>query len=321
MMRNAINDFAKQFEWTPEIQNAGNLVKMEKFILCGMGGSHLAAGLLKALKPELPLVIHQDYGLPELAEEDLRQSLVIASSYSGNTEEVLESYRQAKAKGLKLAVISIGGKLIDLAKQDEVPYIQMPDQGIQPRSALGFSFRALLALMGEDGLMSKSRELVNLVPADFEASGQMLAQKTEGRVPVIYASAKNLSVAYNWKIKLNETGKVPAFYNVFPELNHNEMTGFDVADSTKKLSEGFFFILLKDTDDNLRVQKRMGILEKLYRERGLNLETVILSGKSRMEKIFSALIIADWFALHTAEKYGVESEQVPMVEEFKRLIE
>ena len=128
-------------------------------------------------------------------------------------------------------------------------------------------------------------------------------------------------LAHNWKIKFNETGKVPAFCNVFPELNHHEMTGFDVQDASRHLSEKFHFVFLKDDDDHPQVQKRMDITAKLYRDRNLPVEILMLQGQSRVEKMFSSLVLADWTAYHTGEGYGLETEQVPMVEEFKGLIQ
>jgi glucose/mannose-6-phosphate isomerase len=131
---------------------------------------------------------------------------------------------------------------------------------------------------------------------------------------------RNHGIARNWKIKFNETGKIPAFYNSLPELNHNEMTGFDVADASRALSEHFYFLILKDPEDNPRIHKRMEILEKLYADRGLSVETITLEGDAAFYKAAVALMIADWAAFYTAEGYGLESEQVPMVEEFKKLI-
>jgi glucose/mannose-6-phosphate isomerase len=122
-------------------------------------------------------------------------------------------------------------------------------------------------------------------------------------VPVIYSSSSNLSIAYNWKIKINETGKTPAFYNIFPELNHNEMNSFDVKDSTKELSNKFYFIILKDVEDDSRILKRMDVLEKLYKDRGLQVQTIELTGKNVLHKIFSSIVFADWVAYHTALQY------------------
>ncbi len=320
-MKDAIFGFNKQFVYQPKIDNKQKLKKYKKFVVLGMGGSHLAADVLGSYNPGLSLVIHSDYGLPLLPVAEMKQSLIIASSYSGNTEEVIEGFEQARKKKLPLAVIAVGGKLLDLAKKYNVPYIELPNTGIQPRSALGFSFVALLALMGEKKALNEAKNLTkNLNPKKLEAAGKRLAEKLRGTVPVIYTSTRNKAVAYNWKIKLNETGKIPAFYNVIPEMNHNEMTGFDVADTTKNFSQNFSFLFLTDTADHVRNSKRLKILEKLYKQRGLKTHMVPLTGKTPLQKIFSSLLLADWTAVYLAEHYGLESEQVPMVEEFKKMI-
>lgn len=321
-MYETIKNFNKQFEYEPQIENAAALKPAAKFLVIGMGGSHLAVDLLKVWNPALNVLIHSDYGLPTISDEDLRGRLIILSSYSGNTEEVLSAFEEARGKDLSLAVLSIGGKLIDLAKKNALPYIQMPDTGIQPRSALGFTLMALLKLMNQQQTIEEASQLSSMLkPVEFESQGRELAERLKGFVPVIYSSSRNLPIAYNWKIKFNETGKIPAFYNVFPELNHNELTGFDVVDATRNLSKNFYFLLLEDDSDNPKIKKRMQILAKLYRDRGLKIEFVkLISGSNAFYKIFSSLILADWTAYYTAKSYGVESEQVPMVEEFKKLI-
>lgn len=320
-MEDAIRDFAKQFAYEPVIEHADALEGKPRFLVVGMGGSHLGGDMLLRLKPELPLRVHMDYGLPTLPPGELEESLVICSSYSGNTEEVLEAYEAAKKQGLALAVIAVGGKLIEWAKRDGTPYIHMPDIGIQPRSALGFSTLAHLKLLQEDALLAELSALADILkPEAIEPAGDALAKKIKDHVPVIYASLTNWTLAWNWKIKFNETGKIPAFYNVFSELNHNEMTGFDVKESSTHLSDRFFFIILKDSEDHPKIQKRMDVLKKLYEDRGLPVEMTALAGATTGEKMFSSLVLADWTAVKSAGLYGLESEQVPMVEEFKKLI-
>jgi len=220
-----------------------------------------------------------------------------------------------------MAVISAGWRLLEIAKHDKLPHIELPDTGIQPRMATGFSFLALLALMRKKNELAEARTLAGaLTPAEYEEAGKALAERIRGKVPIIYASRRNRGLSYNWKIKFNETGKIPAFANVLPELNHNEMTGFDVGDSTRALSEKFHFIFLRDSADNEKIQKRMDVLGKLYRDRGLPVEEVAVAGDTPYLKIFSSLILADWTAFYTGEAYGVETDAVPMVEEFKKAI-
>lgn len=318
-----IKNFHKQFEYQPVIENVKRLAlgKVEGFIIAGMGGSHLSADLIKVWRPDFPLQVWMNYGLPPLPKKELKESLIIASSYSGNTEETISVLVAARKNKLAAAVVSSGGKLIRMAKKYKIPYVEMPKMGIQPRLALGQSLKALFALMGEKkALREVSLLSKTLKPARYEAQGRNLARVLRGDVPIIYASERNRALAYNWKIKFNETGKIPAFYNVLPELNHNEMTGFDVIESTKQVSKNIHFVFLKDNDDHPRIIKRMNILEGLYRDRGFNVEVFMLRGNNAFEKIFSSLVLADWASYFTAKFYGAEPEQVPMVEEFKRLI-
>ncbi|MFA6551082.1 MAG: SIS domain-containing protein [Patescibacteria group bacterium] len=319
MMQDAINNFPKQFAWTPKIVNKDKFKKHKQFILLGMGGSHLAADLILAYDPAINLKIHSDYSLPKISEKELQKSLIIASSYSGNTEEVIDGLETALEKNLAVAVIAVGGKLLAIAKEKNLPYVQIPDTGIQPRAALGYSAQAILKLIGAREALKETKSLKkNLRPGDFEQAGRELAEKLNGRVPVIYAAARNRAVAMNWKIIFNETGKIPAFYNVAPELNHNEMTGFDVKGATKNLSEKFYFIFLRDSADEPRNLKRLEILQKLYQDRGLTVEIIELTGENFWQKAFRSLLLADWAAVYLAQGYGMDPEQVPMVEEFKR---
>jgi len=307
--------------YQPEIENQENLIKKSGLVIVGMGGSNLAPGLLQIWKPNLNITIWRDYGLPDWTPEKLKDKLIVLSSYSGNTEETIDAFKTARERNLPMAVISTGGKLLSLAIENSVPYIKLPDTGIQPRSALGLSVKAFLKLMGEEGELEKINELAeSLKPKDYEKDGKMLAEKVKNHIPVIYASKCNSSLAYGWKIKFNETGKIPAFYNVFPELNHNEMNGFDVKNANKALCNKFYFIFLKDKEDDPRILKRMEVLEKLYEQRGLRIEKLELGEGNVWRKIFSSLVLADWTAYYTALEYGLESEQVSMVEEFKKLI-
>jgi len=320
-MYEAIKNFNKQFLYEPKIENGEILKEKSSFIVVGMGGSALAAKLLKTWKPGLDMIIRTDYGLPDLPLKELKNKLIILSSYSGNTEEVIDAFQKAKENNLNIAVIATGGKLLSLAIENNIPYVKLPDTGIQPRSALGFSLKAFLKLIGEEDELKKVSVLATtLNPADFEKDGKILAEKMKNHVPIIYASSRNSSLAYNWKIKLNETGKIPAFYNVFPELNHNEMNSFDVNDSTRELCGKFYFIFLKDMEDNPKILKRMEVLEKLYKNSNLPVETIELKEKDFWLKIFSSLILADWVAYYTALQYGLEPEQIPFAEKFKKLV-
>lgn len=321
LMESNTNSLSNQFNFVPVVENESKLIMPDSFVVCGMGGSHLAAGILKIYNPSLNIYIHRDYGLPQISAMRFKNSLFIASSYSGNTEEVLDFAEKALSSGYNVAAIAIGGKLIDFAKENKLPYIQIPDTGIQPRNALGFSLVSLSKLIEGDEAVEELHKLGKQLDQNkWQEVGKELATELNGKIPVVYSSRRNLPIAYNWKIKFNESAKIPAFYNVLPELNHNEMTGFDVIDSTKSLSDKFYFVFLEDSDDEPRIMRRMEVMKKLYEDRALPVKVIQLAGASTFEKIFNSLMLADWVALELAKNYGTEPVQVPMVEEFKKLI-
>lgn len=321
MMEEAIKNFPKQFTYEPIIENGILLSGFVSFAVVAMGGSALAAEILKTGRSEIDLVIHKDYGLPLINSREPVNRLIILISYSGNTEEVISAFHEALDKKLLFVVIAAGGQLIELAKQNSIPFVRIPDVGIQPRMAVGFLLKALMKVIGDIAGLEEIKKLELILDVgSCDADGKALADNLRDEVPIIYASRRNESIARNWKIKFNETGKIPAFYNIFPELNHNEMTGFDVIPSTRALSAPFHFIFLKDSSDGERILKRMDVCERLYKDRGLSTSVVQVVGADRWSGIFSSLLKADWTAYYLARHYGADPEQVPMVEEFKKLI-
>ncbi len=321
MAKEAIENFSKQLEYEPQIENADSFKAKNKFVVVGMGGSNLTPGLLKVWKPELDVVIHRDYGLPEMSEEELKDRLIVISSYSGKTEETLDAFNEGLKRKLDMIAITTGGKLLDLAKENDIPYILMPDIGFHPRFAIGFSLMAMAKAFNEEGAIKELKTLAeSLTPSDYEEKGKYIAEKVKNKIPVIYSSRINLPITYCWKIKFNEIAKTPISYNVFPELNHNEMVGLDSRSSRELLADKLQFILLKDNDDDARVQKRFDVTAKLYKGRGFSAEIVEIEGDSKWQKIVGSLLTADWASSHLAEMYGVDPDDTSMIEDFKKSV-
>jgi glucose/mannose-6-phosphate isomerase len=319
-MKEAIKGFINQLKFKPIIENKENLISAKKFIVSGMGGSHLAADLLKIWNPSFDLIVHHDYGLPTVSD-DLKKYLIIISSYSGNTEEAIDGFKEAISKNLSVACVSIGGELLELAKKYKKPYVQIPDTGIEPRSALGFSAVCLLKLMDQEKALLEINKITNNLDMEkLEKEGKKLAQRLNKFIPAIYTSTKNGPIGYNWKIRFNETGKIPSFCNILPELNHNEMVGFDREKDTRGLSDNFYFIFLRDEEDHPRVKIRMDVLRDIYQEKDLTVELIELKGENVWEKIFSSLLLADWTAFYTAEQYQLEAQETEIITRFKNII-
>ncbi len=320
-MKEDIQNFPKQLQFSPEIKNKEKWNEFENYVLIGMGGSHLQGDVFKAIYPDFPLLLHQNYGLPFL--RDAQKTGFIAASYSGNTEEVLDAYNMALSSNFPVAVVSKGGKLLADAKEKELPYIELPQDKIEPRIGIGYTYKSLLKMVNGDGPMKDSKEAVeNLerMQPDLEKNAKDLVSSLENRIPIIYATQKNSIIAGMWKINFNETTKIPSFYNVVPELNHNEMTGFDVIPSTEKLSEKMIFILLVDREDHPKNQKRLKVLREVLEKRNLEVLEVKVEGVSRTEKVFSGILFSEWMAYYMAHFYNTNYANSPMVEEFKKMI-
>lgn len=317
IMRETLQRFQEQFNWDPIVEHNEVLRAYSNYCVIGMGGSHLGPWLLKKYGNITNLTIHRDYGIPALAPD----TLVILSSYSGGTEEVLDAGREALRNGLPTAAISTGGKLMQFATEHAIPFVRIPETGLEPRMAIGFSMLGIARLMANTELEQSVRTAgLATDPMAGEKDGARIGSILRGKIPLIYSSAQNIPLAYRWKIELNETAKIPAFCNTFPELCHNELSGFDVVDATRPLSEKMHGIFLEDLSDHARVRVRMRVAGDVLFEHGVPVERVQLTG-SGFEKAFRSALLADWVSLSLAEHYGVPNPETPLIADFKRRID
>lgn len=288
-------------------------------LLAGMGGSWMAGALARdAGLARVPIVIHRGYDLPSGVARD---TLVIASSFSGNTEETLSAYAAARAARLPLLGVAAGGELEQRCTADRVPFAKIPSHPptMQPRSATGYTVGILTQVLAQCGLASPDavatvEALGDRLAAFMDiarARGEALVPPLVSATPIVYASDRWATVARIWKIKMNENAKTPAFWNVFPELNHNEMIGWTAPHGR------FHVVLLRDTEDHPQVQKRFDATLTLLREKGISASLVPIEGTTLIEKCFSTLLVGDWASYQLALVLGVDPSPVPMVEDLK----
>lgn len=147
-----------------------------------------------------------------------------------------------------------------------------------------------------------------------------ISKKFWGYILIIYVSEKNKFLAYQWKISFNENTKIPAFFNTFPELNHNEISGFNNSLKSKKLSQNFYFIFLQNKNDDLRLQKRMKILQNIFQEKKLKIQKIELNKTPNLEKNFSSILLANFTSCCLAEKHLADPEDLFLIENFKKII-
>jgi len=317
-------DMAKCFKEFPlQIRDAFKVStslskSIDSIFIVGMGGSAFGGDLLRAYLSKLSIPIYsvRDYSLPEFVT---RNSLVFVVSYSGNTEETINAYRMAIRKDAQIITMSAGGKLEKLASRQDTLHINIPFRDIQPRMSYCFQFFAMLKVLENSGILKDlkpevEKTIMNMNKPMFKEMAQELAQKLEGKVPIIYSSNTLKPLAYKWKINFNENTKIHAFCNVFPEMNHNEMLGYT------DLKAGYYVIILKDEDDYHRIKKRMDITKKLIQQRGVNVTEIGLKGHTLLTRMFTALYVGDWTSYYLAIKHKTDPTPVDLVEEFKGLM-
>ncbi|MDP3974880.1 MAG: bifunctional phosphoglucose/phosphomannose isomerase [Candidatus Jorgensenbacteria bacterium] len=307
-MEEILRSFTGQLSWEPRVENSGQLVKAARVFFCGMGGSRLAGDLVRAALPTRDIIIHADFGVPLHADKD---SLVVVSSYSGNTEEALDAFKEAQKRGIPTAVIVGGGKLLELARRENVPTVEIPGKGFPPRLAVGYSVKALLSLIGEKRSLQELSS--TSIPDTLAEDGNILAARLKNTIPLIYASRQMGGLAYYWKVVLNETAKVHAFANIFPEAGHNEIEGFDGA-----LDARFTCVILRDTGDDPRLAKRMELLARLCEQKKIPTASLTLAGAHAWERVMRSVMLANWTAYHLAQARGVDPISTPLIEEWKR---
>lgn len=313
--------FASQFTTPLTTERLEGLTRKQHVIVCGMGGSHLAAWLIKNYGGYPELSIHRDYGLPVYMHDSAlyrpEDTLVVLSSYSGTTEEVLDAGAEALRRGCAIACITTGGALATFARDHGLPLVLMPEIGLEPRLALGLATRALATVLQDSSL---EESIVHAGAGDFvphEADTDRLFKHILGHVPLIWASQHNAPLAYIWKVNFNETSKTPAFIDVCPELCHNDLCGFDVTEDTRPITSAVAIVQLFDTNDHVRVQKRMHIAEQTLREKGLSILTQDMQGGG-WYNAFRMSVLGDVTARMLAEQYHVPYPQTPLIAEFKR---
>ncbi len=298
----------------------------DSIILAGMGGSGHPGDLLNALGLSLrPLYVHRNYNLPldYLAHIGLTKPLVVASSYSGNTEETLSAYEMAKKNGLAIMGSAAGGMLKAWCKKDNAPFCLIDYSDMQPRHTLFAAFTGIATALKNSGLTDDiEQELTRVEIAltqtapTLEETAKALAQKIKGKVPVFCASDNLGFAAKNFKIQTNENAKHPAFWSTFPELNHNEMIGFSRLAEMKNPGS-FFVLLIRDPADHPRNKARMDVTADLYRQWGVTVEEYTAQGESLLEKILSTVTFGLWTSYFLALEYNIDPVPVEGVESFK----
>jgi glucose/mannose-6-phosphate isomerase len=284
--------------------------RVRKIVVLGMGGSAIGGDLVNTLGldgAKAPLLVCRDYNLPRYVDEE---TMVIASSYSGMTEETLSAFKQAFDTGAKKLAITTGGRLKSLCETTGVPVFTFAYRS-QPRAALPFSFLAILGILHNLGLLHvQSGEMtealssleslsagINEKASSAQNPAKSLAQKLQGRLPVIYGAGITAGVAQRWKTQINENSKTMAFYEIFPELDHNAIVGYSLpAEVTNRT-----MVILLDSDLlHERVRMRFAITRMLLEQAGIYYQVLKGEGEGALSQILTLALYGDYVSYYLA---------------------
>jgi glucose/mannose-6-phosphate isomerase len=302
--------------------------EIRNIVVAGMGGSAIGGDIVTLLTQKsrnIPMMVSRHYELPEFVDEN---TLVICSSYSGNTEETLAAFQSALERNARIVGISTGGTLTQLMEANHLDLVRIPG-GLQPRAALGFSLVPMLFILEKLELISGDFKTdltaaIRTLETDRETYGNQsdgnpvweLAEKIYSKIPVIYGQTKTGSViALRWKGQLSENGKMLAFHNELPEMNHNEIVGWE---NNPDLLKQFFIIWIRDRKDHPRVAVRQKITSEIIGEQCAGQEVVSLDGNSDLERWLRLIHFGDWLSYWCAFLH--ETDPTP-VEKISRLKE
>ena len=301
--------------------------RINKVVVLGMGGSAIGGDLVSSLvasEAKLPIIICRDYALPAFIDG---QTLVIASSYSGMTEETLSSFEQALGVESKKLVITTGGKLKTMAGERNIPVFSF-DYKAQPRAALPFSFLPILGFLQKLGFISdKSADISEMVRVLQELAqkinegvllshnpAKQLANRIYGHIAVIYGAGITSEVAHRWKTQLNENSKDWAFYEVFPELNHNAVVGYQFP---SELAAKMVVVLLRSTLLPPRIQLRCQVTCRLLEQYKVGYQIVDGNGTSLLSQMMSLVLFGDYVSYYLAMLYKIDPTPVKAIDYLK----
>lgn len=303
---------------------------IDSIVVLGMGGSGVSGDVIQSVvEPRLPVPFRVIKAYGPLPEWIGRNTLVFAVSYSGSTEETVAALEEAHQRGSRAVTISSGGPLADMGREYGLAHLKIPT-GLQPRASLGYLTLPILAVLARIGLIPNAQEDIDEaveVLSDIasrchrkrgvdENPAKALAQKIHGRIPVVYGGAGlGATAAYRFKCDLNEYGKTPAFWNLLPELDHNEIVGWNVLDDLTR--PNFLLILLRDEGDHDRVKLRFETTRALIEDSFGEVVEIPAEGESPLARILSLIFVTQLAAIYVGLAYEVDPGPVDVIQNLK----
>ena len=324
-LENFPSQWKEAMEITEDVELTVDPKQIQKICFVGMGGSAIGADLMRAYSYKScphPVQVVRHYEVPGWVDE---RTLVIACSFSGNTEETRTALASARNQGAQAIAVTSGGKLMLKAANEEFDYIKIPG-GMPPRAALGYSFVPLFRIFQyldfldeEDDVLQETHQLLTeqngLLSNPSNNEALSLARELNDSLPIIYSDATTMEpVNLRWRGQFEENAKTLAYGNTLPEMNHNEIVGWErIAHLTGRLS----VIMLEDSQDNERVKRRMEIVEELVQDQTASLHVLDTRGESRLARMFSLIQLADWTSFYLAILNNIDPTPITKIDLLK----
>ncbi len=321
-MNDYINDFSNHLREAIEIANNTTLSPYTKeirnILICGLGGSGIGGTIVSDIissKVNIPIAATKDYSIPNFVNE---HTLVIANSYSGNTEETLYALEKCQARGAEIAVITSGGKLKTIAEENKYNNIIIPGNQ-PPRAMFGYAFTELFFMLNHYGIIDDSfksdfDKVINLIDtekADIQKQAMNLAKKMYKQTPVIYVAKGFEGVAVRFRQQLNENSKMLGWHNVVPEMNHNELLGW------RTNVDDLAVVYFRNKCDYDRNQIRMDINKKVISKFTSNITEIWSKGDSLIENSLYHISVGDWTSWYLSEMNNVDAIEIDVIDFLK----
>lgn len=320
-MKELVAEFPAQLREAMEIAEGFTIDSIPEFdnvLICGLGGSGIGGTILSQLIAEdcpVPITASKDYTIPGFVSD---RTLLIACSYSGNTEETLEALQAAIDAGTQFVCVSSGGQLSEWAATHQWPIIHIPS-GYPPRAAFGFSLIQLFRLASAYGLSKvdwkrsvvRAMEHMEANQEKISHEAHQLAESVQHHIPIVYSSGWLEGVATRWRQQINENAKMLCWHHYYPEMNHNELVGW------RNENHDLAVIFLTSGFDHNRVVRRMELTESVYRKYTPHIHHCAALGETRIEQALHLIHLGDWMSVHLADFKGADAVEVKVIDWLK----
>lgn len=321
-MKKLVAGFSNQLNEAVEIAKKSTFTNYDKkvsnIIIAGLGGSGIGGTIVSELiatECTVPITLCKDYFLPNFANEN---TLVLISSYSGNTEETLAILNKAIDKNCKIVVVASGGEAIKIAQQKKLDYTIIPG-GMPPRSCLGYSLTQLLNIIHSFKLIQtdylpqilSASNLLQTEKENIDAEAKIIAGKLKTKIPVIYSLGNTEGISVRFRQQINENSKMLCWHHILPEMNHNELVGW-----TEK-NENLAIVIFRYATDFERTAKRLEICKDIWKKYTSTLIEIFAKGNTPLERAIYMIHIGDWISCYIADEKGIDPTEVNIINHLK----